>query len=224
MRVLLQGIGGSVAHGLAGPGSDVDRYGVYVAPTLDLVVPWSAEVRESVQTSDPDVTLHEAGKFALLLAGCNPTAMEMLWLPSELYEVMTEDGHQLVDLRSDVLCAQAIRQKYAGMVREQVRRLSNPNIVAPDRKRNAAKLVRHGLRVAEQGMTLLQTGRLVVRPPDPERFRRYDEDPFDGVDELVQAQAALLAAPAPGVPEDRPVGALDGLRDWVRMIRLNNLP
>ena len=35
MTILLQGIVGSTAYGLAGPDSDVDRLGVYAAPTLD---------------------------------------------------------------------------------------------------------------------------------------------------------------------------------------------
>lgn len=224
MNVLLQGIGGSVAHGLAGPGSDVDRYGVYAAPTLDLVVPWSPEARDSVQTRDPDTTMHEARHFVVLLAGCNPTVMELLWLPPKLYEVMTPDGEQLIDLRSDVLFGEGIRQRYAGMVKEQIRRLSTVNIVDPNRKGNAAKLVRHGLRIAEQGLTLLQTGQLVVQPPEPERFRRYDDDPFDGVDELTDARQRLLSAPSKAVPDEQPEGALEPLRNWVRTVRLNNLP
>ncbi len=35
--VLLSGIVGSTAYGLAGPGSDVDRLGMFAAPTLDLL-------------------------------------------------------------------------------------------------------------------------------------------------------------------------------------------
>ncbi len=35
--VLLAGIVGSTAYGLAGPDSDVDRLGVFAAPTLSLL-------------------------------------------------------------------------------------------------------------------------------------------------------------------------------------------
>ena len=35
MHVLLSGVVGSTACGLAGPDSDVDRLGVYAAPTIE---------------------------------------------------------------------------------------------------------------------------------------------------------------------------------------------
>jgi uncharacterized protein len=222
VNVLLQGVGGSVAHGLARLGSDVDRYGVYAAPTLDLVVPWSPEVRSAIVTVNPDSTLHEAGSFAQLLAGCNPTVMETLWLPEDLYEVMTPHGQALIDLRTDVLEAARIRAVYSGYLTNQVTKLQRSSPVG-DRKANAAKLVRHGLRVREQAMTLLETGRLEVRPADPFALLRYDADPADGVDELVEAVQEIRAAPSPVLPERRGEGALDGLREWVRGVRLANL-
>jgi predicted nucleotidyltransferase len=55
MHLLLSGIVGSVAYGLAGPGSDVDRLGVYAAPTV--AFHGLRPPRESVVTTEPDVTL-----------------------------------------------------------------------------------------------------------------------------------------------------------------------
>lgn len=223
MKVLLQGIGGSVAHGLAHPGSDVDRYGVYAAPTLDLVVPWSEYVRDAVVTANPDSTLHEVGPFARLLAACNPAIMEMLWLPEHLYEVLTSHGQTLVDLRTDVLDTTRVRAVYAGYIGNQVLKLRRQSPTG-DRKAVAAKLVRHGLRVREQALTLLETGRVEVRPVDPVALLRYDDDPYDGVDELTEAVQEIREAKSPVLPEHRPDNALDGLREWVRSVRLANLP
>jgi predicted nucleotidyltransferase len=81
--VLLQGIVGSTAYGLAGPHSDVDRLGVYAAPTkafhgLRLPIDRAASV---VVHEPEDLTLHEARKFALLALSANPTVTELLWLP-----------------------------------------------------------------------------------------------------------------------------------------------
>ena len=69
-NVLLSGIVGSVAYGLDTEDSDVDRLGVFAAPTerlLGLHPP-----KPSVVSSKPDATFHEAGKFAVAGAQCQP--------------------------------------------------------------------------------------------------------------------------------------------------------
>lgn len=85
--ILLSGVVGSTAYGLAGPDSDVDRLGIFAVPTLSLLGLTPPE--ESHVTSKPDTTLHEAGKAARLMLAGNPTVTELLWLPDDLYEVRT---------------------------------------------------------------------------------------------------------------------------------------
>jgi len=68
--IVLEGITGSTAYGLATPDSDVDKHGVYQAPTravLGLFPP-----KETVVTNDPDITHHELAKFIRLAAKANP--------------------------------------------------------------------------------------------------------------------------------------------------------
>lgn len=216
MTVLLQGIGGSVAHGLAGPESDVDRYGIYAAPTLDLVVPFSEDHPQSIR--DGDSTLWEAGHFITLLATCNPSVMAVLWLPEELYEVLTPYGRWLIDLRTDVLNAEDIRERYTGMIREQQRRL-----LVEQRQPQAAKLVRHALRMAEEAKTLLATGALVVAAPDPWRFRVFDADPWSAWGALDEAKDAVVAAGSDVMPATRAGTDLEPLRAWTRSVRLAHL-
>jgi hypothetical protein len=65
MNVLLAGIVGSTAYGLAGPDSDVDHLGVYAAPTVafhGLHPPTGKDA--TLVRHDPDSTLHEAAKAA----------------------------------------------------------------------------------------------------------------------------------------------------------------
>ena len=67
MRILLQGIVGSTAYGLDHAGSDIDRLGVFAAPTtefhgLRLPIDKAATIVEH----DPDSTLHEVRKYCLL--------------------------------------------------------------------------------------------------------------------------------------------------------------
>lgn len=61
-NILLSGVVGSTAYGLAREGSDVDRLGMFAAPTetlLGLHTP-----KESHVTTAPDRTLHEAAKWS----------------------------------------------------------------------------------------------------------------------------------------------------------------
>ena len=121
--VLLAGIVGSTAYGLAGPQSDVDRLGIFAAPTIALLgldAPTQSRV-----TTRPDVTQHEAGKAARLLLTANPTVTELLWLPENLYETRTPLGAELIDIRSAFLSAQRVRDAYLGYASQQLRRLVN---------------------------------------------------------------------------------------------------
>ena len=119
--VLLAGIVGSTAYGLAGPGSDVDRLGVFAAPTLSLLG-LDAPALSRVST-EPDVTMHEAGKAARLLLGANPTVTELLWLPDDLYDQRTRLGAELVEIRSAFLSARRVRDAYLGYASQQFRKL-----------------------------------------------------------------------------------------------------
>ena len=77
--VLLEGIVGSTAYGLAHAGSDVDRLGVFAAPAVafhGLHPP--LDKRATVVHHDPDRTLHEARKYCMLALSGNPTATELI--------------------------------------------------------------------------------------------------------------------------------------------------
>lgn len=59
--VILQGVVGSTAYGLAREGSDVDRLGIFVTPTLDLV--GLGKPKDTRVGFKPDITHHEVGKY-----------------------------------------------------------------------------------------------------------------------------------------------------------------
>ena len=164
--VLLAGIVGSTAYGLAGPESDVDRLGVFSVPTLSLLG-LDAPALSRVSTS-PDVTMHEAGKAARLLLSANPTVTELLWLPAGLYEQRTRLGAELIEIRSAFLSAGRVRDAYLGYASQQFRKLPN----RPDR---AAKHARHLKRLLDQGFALYATGSLTVALDDPDSYRAFGE-------------------------------------------------
>ncbi|HEY0701081.1 MAG TPA: nucleotidyltransferase domain-containing protein [Micromonospora sp.] len=192
MRLLLSGIVGSTAYGLAGPGSDIDRLGVFAAPTVafhGLHPP-----RESIVTTNPDRTLHEAAKWCRLALGGNPTATELVWLPDDLYEVRTELGDRLIGIRSAFLSAPRVRSAYLGYASQQFRRLESrgDGSFSADTRRRTAKHARHLARLVHQGRHLYATGELPVRLADPGFFRDFGDRVAAG--DLDRARALVAGA------------------------------
>ncbi|MGQ4364013.1 nucleotidyltransferase domain-containing protein [Streptomyces sp. SAS_272] len=218
-NILLSGIVGSTAYGLAHKGSDVDRLGMFAAPTEELHGLHTP--KESHVSTAPDRTLHEAAKWCRLALGGNPTVMELVWLPDELYEVRTPLGDELIGLRTTLLSAQRVRDAYLGYATQQFRRLRNRGEGAPaaDSRRRSAKHARHLKRLCAQGYELYSAGRLTIRVEDPESYHRFGEevaaDPDAALPLLRRFEEAF--AETRSVLPDRPdESAADA---WLRRVR-----
>ncbi|MEH0935948.1 nucleotidyltransferase domain-containing protein [Micromonospora psammae] len=223
MHLLLSGIVGSVAYGLSGPGSDTDRIGVFAAPTVafhGLHPP-----RESVVTTDPDVTLHEAGKYAKLALGGNPTASELMWLPDDCYETRSEFGERLIEIRSAFLSAPRVRDAYLGYAGQQFRKLTSRDSSQVGGRRRSAKHARHLARLLHQGRLLYATGALEIRLADPDWFHAFGERVAGGA--LAEAEALVAEAerdfdrirtPLPERPDEPTV------ERWLLDVRAAHLP
>jgi predicted nucleotidyltransferase len=173
--VLLSGIVGSTAYGLAGPDSDVDRLGMFAAPTYQLLGLHTP--KDSHVTVHPDSTLHEAGKAARLILAGNPTAAELLWLPDDLYETRTPLGDEAIAIRGAFLCAKRTRDAYLGYATQQFTKLLSrgDGSFSSDTRKRTAKHARHLMRLTIQGLGLYETGTLTVRLEDPQRYRDFGE-------------------------------------------------
>ena len=190
--VLLSGVVGSTAYGLAGPGSDVDCLGVFATPTVELLglrLP-----AESHVTVKPDVTFHEAGKAARLVLAGNPTASELLWLPDDLYETRTSLGEEMIALRSAFLSAKKVHDAYLGYATQQFRKLISRGDEAgsQDGRGRRAKHARHLMRLVDQGLELYASGTLTIRLADPGRYLDFGErvaaDPQAAVPFMARAE------------------------------------
>lgn len=161
VNVILEGIVGSTAYGLATPESDIDTLGVYQAPTIDLL--GLSAPKESIVTTSPDRTLHELGKFVRLCLANNPTVMELLWLDE--YRILTPSGRLLIDVRHAFLSATKIRNAYGGYARQQYERLlrRDDGSFSSDLRKRTEKHARHCMRLILQGTHLLAEGELRVR-------------------------------------------------------------
>lgn len=223
--VLLAGIVGSTAYGLAGPHSDVDRLGMYAAPTVDLLR--LATPRLSHVTTTPDVTFHEAGKAARLILEGNPTASELLWLPDDLYEKRTPLGEEMIALRTSFLAERKVRNAYLGYADQQFRKLMSrePAAEGADGTGSAAvsaktaKHARHLMRLVNQGYELYTTGHVTVRLPDPERYLAFGEavaaDPEAARAFMAEAEARFDGAKTV-LPEEPDTKAVE---DWLLRVR-----
>ncbi|MGI3201610.1 DNA polymerase beta superfamily protein [Streptomyces sp. GLT-R25] len=150
-NILLSGIVGSTAYGLAHEGSDVDRLGMFAAPTDDLH--GLHPPKESHVTTKPDSTLHEAAKWCRLALRGNPTVTELVWLPDELYEVRTPLGDELIGIRTTLLSAKRVRDAYLGYATQQFKRLYDrgDSSLSADTRKRRAKHARHLRRLCHQG-------------------------------------------------------------------------
>lgn len=192
MNIILEGIVGSQAYGLATPTSDVDKLGVFMRPVNQLV---GFEVHdESIQQHEPDASYHELRKYVSLVLKCNPTAMELLWLDD--WTQATWQGCALVLRREQFLSTALARNAYTGYCRSQLTRFKTATVA--DRK---PKALRHAMRLAIQCRALLTTGELKVRLSDADiamcRLAEYgDERSLDLIErELVLAETCRSVLP-----------------------------
>lgn len=177
--LLLQGTVGSTAYGLAREGSDVDRLGIFIYHTMDLLALDYGGDMETVVRHQPDITVHEVAKYLRLALKCNPTVMELMWLPDHLYETRTEMGKWIIGLRSAVLCENGVRGSYGGYAKQQVERLKRRHTegkigFAADLQNRTAKHARHCFRLLRQGRELLETGVLPIQVQNPEDYFAFD--------------------------------------------------
>jgi predicted nucleotidyltransferase len=223
MHVLLSGIVGSTAYGLAGPESDVDRIGIFAAPTVQfhgLTPPIGKEGGDTVVQHEPgDYTVHEALKACKLMMGGNPTLSEILWLPPDLYEVVTPLGEQLLDIRSAFTSAKRCRDAYFGYAVSQLKRLVETGQFQSKMRARAPKHGRHLLRLLDQGYALYTTGFLPIRVEDPQRYFDFGDrvaaDPDAAREALAEAEAKFDAATSP-LPDEPDKAAIEA---WLLRVR-----
>jgi hypothetical protein len=164
-KILLQGVVGSQAYGLATESSDVDRLGVYAADPLFLLdLTRTKPEEDSYVTKSPDSTLHEAKKLCRLALNGNPTASEIMWLDD--YEIRSEFGDYLIEIRRSFLSATRIRYGYLGFATSQLKRFFGYDRETEGGRKHAAKNARHLWRLLYQGYRAYLGDDIIVRLPE----------------------------------------------------------
>lgn len=220
MKIILQGVTGSKAYGLDTPQSDTDKKAVYVAPSMDLVS--LHPPKDTFDYHNPDLVIHELGKFVNLALACNPTILEMLYLDN--YEVLTVEGASLVNARNRFL-SKKVSKTYGGYAIAQVKRLEKRgDSFSSDTKNRYSKHARHCFRLLLQGKELLETGCLKVRvsPETREELFAVGQLPPEQLVEKFEAEYAAFqeVAERSVLPEQPDTETVNGL---LRRIRMANL-
>ena len=205
-KLILFGLAGSQAYGLAGPDSDEDMRGVFVYPTTDILGLGRFCGPQTTENKELDIVLHEVGKFVHLALAANPSILEQLFF--EDYHELTAEGEMLVAARPYFL-SQKIRQTYGGYATQQYKRLVQREQegrvgFGPKTSKRREKHARHLARLLLQGQQLLATGELTLKLDKTQRkfVRRAERlNTFD-LGELFADQMALLDAIDSPLPKE----------------------
>jgi uncharacterized protein len=219
-NVLLAGVVGTTGYGLAAPESDVGRLGLFAARTGKLL--GLHPVEQSVVSSKPGVTWHEAGKCAAIALRVNPAITELMWLPDDLYATRTALGRTLIAIRISFLSRVHVRNACLGYATRRFRRLGNrgDGSVGAGTRRRTAKRARHLLSLLTRGLGLDETGSLTARLDDPGHDREFGGRVAAG--DIAAARREVTSAgrwfdeadsALPGKPDGRAVGF------WLQMVR-----
>jgi predicted nucleotidyltransferase len=161
-HIIYSAVVGSTAYGLAVEGSDIDRRGIYLAPTRDF---WSLTKPPEQITPDKDTTYWEAEKFIRLALQGNPTVLEVLW--AEDYEVASPGlpfwcCGEYFRVQRHIFIGQHIMQPYIGYATDQMHRFKKRYERTGE---GDTKHLMHCVRLLIQGRDALLTGEIPVIVP-----------------------------------------------------------
>jgi len=196
--LILRGLVGSTVHGLANPGTDDrDEMGVCIEPP-EYVVGLRAFEHYVSRTQpegvpsgpgDLDLTIYGLRKFCRLALKGSPTVLLLFFIENEHLLQRTQTGADLQALVPSFLSKRTGRA-FLGYLSAQRRGLLGERHATRTRERSSehgydTKYAMHALRIGIQGIELLQTGRISLPVPEPDRARlravRAGEVPLDDI-------------------------------------------
>lgn len=163
VNLLLEGIVGSTAYGLAHEHSDIDKKGIFAVNTRDLLGLGTPKSVYEQHSPLPDITWYEAKKWAELALRCNPNILELVYLTNDLYTTRTDLGEDLISIRSSFLSQDCVKNSYVKYARSQLHKIEERGDFGSDMKKRTEKHARHLVRLMMQGFELFSTGKLTVR-------------------------------------------------------------
>lgn len=212
MNLLLRGIVGSTAYGLNHADSDLDYLGLYAVPTKMLLGVDLPDLEKAVEYKNPDTKYYEVLHYVRLAMKSNPSILELLWLDE--YEVMTDLGKSLINIRQAFASRTYVKAAYLGYANQQYGKL-----LRDTREHKRAKNARHFLRLLHQGSFLYATGRLKVKLSNPDYYIDAGNSIAKGQLHIAQRELAIAEAmfDEPSALPEEP--AKSTVNDWLLGVR-----
>jgi len=221
--VILMGIFGSHAYGLARSCSDINRQGVFLTPSREFLGAIQP-VADSREAHEPNARELDLGKFMRIALDGRPSALEMLYLDD--YGHITETGRQLVGLREHFLSAPAVASGYLTNTEWAVKKIMKRHAVADSGFdiRNP-KSARHVLRLLQSGLSLYTDGHLPLRVRNRGEIFDFGHSvgilgDMDLLQDTLHSYEERFAATRSPLPEEPDTAKLS---DWLRNVRLDEL-
>ena len=122
--IIFESVVGSHAYGTNTPSSDTDVRGVFLAPQK-----WHVGlhgVPEEVAIDKQDIKFYELKKFVRLASECNPSIVELLFMPEFCVRKVTPVYQKLIDNRDVFMSRQAFRT-FSGYAYSQISKAKGQN-------------------------------------------------------------------------------------------------
>lgn len=234
---ILRSVVGSGVHGMAIEGTDDhDEMGVFIEPpayVTGVLRPFDQYVSrtkpEGVRSGpgDVDLTIYSLRKYVRLAIAGNPTILLPLYAPADALVVTTALGWELRAL-TPKLVSRGAGRRFLGYLDQQYERMlgggkqnrvpKRPELV--ERYGFDVKYASHALRLALQGVELIETGRLTLPLQEDARTLcvavKSGEYGRGDVSEFIRFNREKLArlvdadeSPLPAEPD------LDAVNDWM---------
>jgi predicted nucleotidyltransferase len=231
---------GSGLHGMAIEGTDDhDEMGIFIEP-IERVVGLDAPLGSAVWRTQPeghrsgpgdiDLVRYSLRHYMRLATQGNPTVLLPLFAPAEAYHILTTDGMALIEL-ADAIVSKRAGPRFLGYMGHQIERLEGKRKSKPNRPELIeahgydTKFASHAVRLALQGVELMQTGRLTLPMPDGQlkvvRDIKTGQWELENVLMLVRSlEAELVDAIRRSKLREAP--AVNRLNSWMASVHLDH--
>ncbi|KAL0483922.1 hypothetical protein AKO1_004558 [Acrasis kona] len=120
-EILFACVAGSTMYNLSLPGkSDFDYFGVFRAPTKNIV--GLTHVPTSLNSHDPDMSIHEVGKFCEQVLSGSPVITQLLFLDESEYELCycSEEWKELKKIAMNFITVRTVKA-YFGHLKSEIK-------------------------------------------------------------------------------------------------------
>lgn len=122
--ILYECIVGSHAHGTSTPQSDLDIRGVFALPRE--CYPSIFQPQQEIGDEEQDIKFFELTKFLSLASECNPSVIELLWVPEDCIKRKTPAWDEIVKRRNIFISRKALNT-FSGYAYAQIKKARGQN-------------------------------------------------------------------------------------------------